>query len=103
MSSNQAANGFATLSIFRSAAHRAHLSRSGNPSSLVVIGRGTVSGVKNGTVSLRVHISSATAKKLSHAGRLTMTLHLTLYAKNVADNIPPKVLKKIKEEIDAEG
>ena len=28
---------------------------------------------------------------------------LTLYAKNVADNIPPKVLKKIKEEIDAEG
>jgi hypothetical protein len=27
----------------------------------------------------------------------------TLYAKNVADNIPAKVLKKIKEEIDAEG
>ncbi len=25
---------------------------------------------------------------------------LTLYAKNVADNIPAKVLKKIKEEID---
>ena len=28
---------------------------------------------------------------------------LTLYAKNVADNIPATVLKKIKEEIDAEG
>lgn len=28
---------------------------------------------------------------------------LTLYAKNVADNIPAKVLKKIKEEIDGEG
>ena len=28
---------------------------------------------------------------------------LTQYAKNVADNIPAKVLKKIKEEIDAEG
>lgn len=28
---------------------------------------------------------------------------LTLYAKNVADNIPAKVLKRIKEEIDAEG
>jgi hypothetical protein len=28
---------------------------------------------------------------------------LTLYAKNVADNLPAKVLKKIKEEIDAEG
>ena len=28
---------------------------------------------------------------------------LTLYAKNVADNISVKVLKKVKEEIDAEG
>ena len=28
---------------------------------------------------------------------------LTLYAKNVVDNIPAKVLKKIKEAIDAEG
>ncbi len=28
---------------------------------------------------------------------------LTLYAKNVADNISANVLKKIKEEIDAEG
>lgn len=28
---------------------------------------------------------------------------LTLYAKNVADSIPAKVLKKIKEAIDAEG
>ena len=28
---------------------------------------------------------------------------LTLYEKNVADNIPTKMLKKIKEEIDAEG
>ena len=28
---------------------------------------------------------------------------LTLYAKNVAENIPAKVLEEIKEEIDAEG
>jgi len=28
---------------------------------------------------------------------------LTMYAKNVADNIPAKVLRKIKEAIDAEG
>jgi hypothetical protein len=28
---------------------------------------------------------------------------LTLYAKNATDNIPANVLKKIKEEIDAEG
>jgi len=31
------------------------------------------------------------------------TWMLAMYAKNVADNIPAKVLKKIKEEIDAEG
>jgi hypothetical protein len=28
---------------------------------------------------------------------------LTLYAKNITDNIPAKVLKRIKEEIDGEG
>ena len=28
---------------------------------------------------------------------------LTLYSKNVTDNISAKVLNKIKEEIDAEG
>ena len=28
---------------------------------------------------------------------------LTLCAKNVSENIPAQVLKKIKEEIDAEG
>lgn len=28
---------------------------------------------------------------------------LTLYTKNVVDNIPAKILKKIKEAIDAEG
>lgn len=31
------------------------------------------------------------------------TWMLTLYAKNVADNIPANLLKRIKEEIDAEG
>jgi hypothetical protein len=82
VTSNESANGFATLSIFRSAAHRARLAAAGNPNSLVVIGRGTVSGVKKGTVSLRVRISSATASKLAHAGGLTFTLHLTLYAKD---------------------
>jgi PKD domain len=80
--SNQAANGFATLSIFRSAAHRARLSAAGNPKALVVIGRGTVAGIKNGTVRLHVRVSSATARKLSHTHHLTLTLHLTLYAKN---------------------
>jgi hypothetical protein len=82
--SNEAADGFATLSIFRSAAHRARLASAGNPNSQVVIGRGTVSGVKKGTVRLRMRVSSATAKKLAHAGHLTFTLHLTLYGKGGA-------------------
>ena len=82
VTANESANGFATLSIFRSAAHRAHLASAGNPNSLVVIGRGTVSGVKKGTVSLRVRIPWAAASKLAHAGGLTFTLHMTLYAKN---------------------
>jgi hypothetical protein len=84
VSSNEAANGFATLSILRSVAHRAHLSSAGNPKSLVVIGRGTVSGIKDGTVSLHVRVSSATAKKLAHTGHLTLTLHMRLMAKNGA-------------------
>ncbi len=82
--SNQSANGFATLSIFRKAAHRAHLARAGKPNTLVAIGRGTVSGIKDGAVNLRVKVSAATARKLARAGRLSMTLHLTLYAKNGA-------------------
>jgi hypothetical protein len=80
--SNRAANGFATLSIFRSAAHRAHLSSAGNPKALVVIGRGTVAGIKAGTARLHVRVSSATARKLSRTGHLTLTLHMTLYAKH---------------------
>jgi hypothetical protein len=82
--SNEAANGFAALSIFRGAAHRAHLSAAGNPDSQVVIGRGTVSAIKNGTVTLRVRISSSTAGKLAHAGQLTLTLDLRLLARNGA-------------------
>jgi hypothetical protein len=80
--SNRAANGFATLAIFRSAAHRVHLSAAGNPKALVVIGRGTVEGIKNGTARLRVRVSSATARKLSRTSHLTLTLHMTLYAKH---------------------
>jgi hypothetical protein len=36
----------------------------------------------------------------SRQGQIWM---LTLYAKNVADNIPAHVLRKIKEEIDADA
>lgn len=79
--SNHPANGFATLSIFRSAAHRARLASAGHPNRLVVIGRGTVSGIKGGTVTMRVHVSSRMARKLAHAGHLTLTLHLVLYGK----------------------
>ncbi len=73
VTSNRAASGFATLSIFRKAAHQAHLASAGNPNSMVVIGRGTVSAVKHGTVLFHVHVSSATAHKLAHTSHLTLT------------------------------
>lgn len=82
--SNRAANGFATLSIFRKAAHQAHLASAGNPRDMVVIGRGTVSAIKNGAVAMHVHVSSTIARKLAHSRHLTLTLRLTLYARNGA-------------------
>lgn len=81
VSSNEPANGFATLSIPQSAAKKAHIH--GNRTSFgVVVGRGTVSGIKDGTGGLRVRISSATASQLSHLGYLSLTLRLALVDKS---------------------
>jgi hypothetical protein len=76
--SNQRADGIATLSISRGAAKRAHI-QFGRAAS-VVIGRGTVSGLKNGTVVLRLHVSRVMAKKLAHLGHLTLTVRFVLMA-----------------------
>jgi hypothetical protein len=76
LSSNQAADGIATLSISRSAARRAHIASARGSS--VVIGRGTVSGVKSGSMKLRFGLSRATAAKLKRLGHVTLTVRLSL-------------------------
>jgi hypothetical protein len=76
--SNQRADGIATLSISRSAAKRANI-RFGRGTS-VVIGRGTLSGLKNGTVNLHLHVSRAIARKLAHLSHVTLTVRLMLVA-----------------------
>ncbi len=76
VTSNEPADGFSTISISRSAAKRAHL-RTGRAAS-VVVGRGTVSGIKDGTVKLRLRLSPAMAKKLGRLGHLKLTVKLAL-------------------------
>jgi hypothetical protein len=76
LSSNEAGDGFASVLISRAAARRAHIKAGSAP--FVVIGRGTVSGVKDGRISLRLHLSRAVATKLKHLKHLTLTIHLTL-------------------------
>ncbi|HZU61128.1 MAG TPA: PKD domain-containing protein, partial [Solirubrobacteraceae bacterium] len=77
VSSNEAADGFATLLIPQSVAKKANISGH-RTSSGVVVGRGTVSGIKAGSVSLRVRVSSSTASRLAHVGYLSLTLRLAL-------------------------
>jgi hypothetical protein len=79
VTSNMPANGVVTVSIPRADARRAHIKVHGGAS--VVIGRGTVAGVKNGTVNLRLRLAAATAKKLSHVRHLTITIRIALVAK----------------------
>lgn len=78
VTSNKAANGIATVSITRAAARRAHI-KVGH-SRTVRIGLGTVSSIRNGTVTLRLHLSRAMAKKLAHLRHLDMTVRLALVA-----------------------
>lgn len=77
---NQSANGIVTVSITRSAAKRAHIKAGRGPS--VVIGRGTLGAVKNGTVVLHLHLSKATLAKLKHLRRVKLTVRLALLAAN---------------------
>jgi|GEM_PF-4893561 len=76
VSSNEPANGFATLLISRKAARRAHLKTTRRP--FVVIGTGTVGNVKDGTVTLHLRMSRAMAKKLSRLKHVTVTVRLAL-------------------------
>jgi hypothetical protein len=78
VTSSQAADGFATLSIPRAAARRVHIKAGRGPS--VVIGRGTVAGITDGTTSLRLHLSRAIVTKLEHLRHVVVTIRLALVA-----------------------
>jgi hypothetical protein len=75
---NEPANGIVTLSISRNAAKRANI-RAGRGKT-VVIGRGTTSGIKDGTVSLHLRLSRATAAKLRPLTHVNLTVRLALVA-----------------------
>jgi hypothetical protein len=78
VSSNQAANGITRVSITRAAARRAHIKAGRGPS--VVIGVGTVSGIKDGTVTLHLRLSRAMSTKLKRLRHLALTVRLSLVA-----------------------
>ncbi len=72
---NEKAAGFITISITRGEARTAHIAGRG---SSVVIGRGTVSQLKNGTASLRLRMARGVAAKLKHLRHVTLTVRLAL-------------------------
>lgn len=76
VNSNQSADGLVTVSISRQAAKRAHLAV--GRSATVVIGRGTVSQVRSGTITLRLGLSRKMAIKLRSLRHVTMTVRLAL-------------------------
>jgi hypothetical protein len=78
VSANQRADGIASIAITRGAARRAHIRAGQGPS--VVIGRGTVAGLRNGAVSLRLHLSRAVIAKLRHLRHVTLTIRLVVVA-----------------------
>ena len=75
MSSNEAANGIAQVSITRGTARRVHIKGRGPA---VVIGRGTVSSIKRGSVMLHLRLSHGVAAKLRHLRHVTLTVTLKL-------------------------
>jgi PKD domain len=78
VSSNKAANGIATVWIPRAVAKRAHIKT--GKARAVRIGIGTVASIRDGRVTLRLHLSRAVSRKLHHLRHLTMTVRLSLVA-----------------------
>jgi hypothetical protein len=76
VNSTESANGFADISIARKVAKRLHI-RTGNKP-FVVIGTGTVSQVRSGTVTLHLRLSSSVVKKLKHLKHVNLSVHLSL-------------------------
>jgi hypothetical protein len=79
VSSNQPADGIASISISRRSARRAHIASHGRAPSIVV-GRGTISGLINGTVELHLHVDRRMARKLTHLKHVDLTVRLVVLA-----------------------
>lgn len=76
VAANESANGIAQVMISRATAKRLHI-KAGRRTS-VVIGSGTVSQVKPGSVVLHLYLSRATKAKLRHLKHLTLSVRLSL-------------------------
>jgi hypothetical protein len=76
VSANEPANGIATVSISRATAKRLHVKLGRGRD--VVIGRGTLSAIKQGTVVLHLHLGHAMVAKLKHLKHTTLTVRLAL-------------------------
>lgn len=78
VTSNAPADGIATLTVPRSAGKQAHLPVGRGPA--VVVGRGSVSGIKQGTTSLHLRLSKSVASKLARLRHVVVTVRLALVA-----------------------
>jgi len=78
VTSNKPANGIATVFITRAAARKAGIKVGHSPS--IRIGLGTVSSIKDGTVSLRLHLSKTVVKRLRRLHHVAMTIRMALVA-----------------------
>ena len=78
LTSNESADAIATLSISRHAASRAHIKHGRRAT--VVIGRGSVRGIKDGTVKLHLRLPRSVASKLRHLRHVTVSVRLMLFA-----------------------
>lgn len=76
VTSTAPANGFATISLSRKLAKLAHIPRNGKAA--VVIGSGTVYQVKDGMVTLHLHLAPAVVNHLKHLKHLALTVALSL-------------------------
>ena len=66
----------ASVLIPRSAANKAHIKTGRGP--LVMVGIGTVSGIKDGVVQLTVRMRRSLAKKLGRLHHVTLTVRMAL-------------------------
>jgi hypothetical protein len=76
ITSNLKADGLTTLSLSRADAKRAHLHVTRATS--VVIGNGTIAGIKDGSMTIHVRVPRATASRLAKLHRVTFSLRLQL-------------------------